>query len=143
MLALPPQLRWTTDICAQSTRFCCLKPACQLNQGLQKQRAGHDRVIRKVKRKEILIPLAPEESRIPKTFLDSDMITIKQVPEEVIVPQSHPTKTVEIKKQMNYSQIAKKYGTSVKILNHLNGLDLPHDEEIAVGSQLYVPGGAK
>jgi len=48
-------------------------------------------------------------------------------------------KTVAVTSVMTYGEFAKKNGTTTSLLNTLNGLDLPADEPMAVGSALYVP----
>jgi len=58
------------------------------------------------------------------------------------VKHTEPTnvaKTVTVTSVMTYGQFARKNGTTVSVLNAMNGLDLPSDEPMAVGSALYVP----
>lgn len=68
----------------------------------------------------------------------------KPAPKPVAQPIKHaePTnvaKTVTVNSVMTYGQFAKKNGTTISVLNAMNGLDLPADEPMAVGSALYVP----
>jgi hypothetical protein len=40
---------------------------------------------------------------------------------------------------MTFGAFAKQHGTSITALNVLNGLDLPADEPMAAGSELFIP----
>jgi len=78
---------------------------------------------------------------------------VKPTPKAVVKPTPQPktpepvkhtqptnvAKTVTVTSVMTYGQFASKNGTTVSVLNAMNGLDLPADEPMAVGSALYVP----
>lgn len=58
------------------------------------------------------------------------------------VKHTQPTnvaKTMTVTSVMTYGQFASKHGTTISVLNAMNGLDLPTEEPMAVGSALYVP----
>jgi len=65
-----------------------------------------------------------------------------KAPTPAPVKHTEPTnvaKTVTVTSVMTYGQFASRNGTTVSVLNAMNGLDLPSDEPMAVGSALYVP----
>lgn len=67
---------------------------------------------------------------------------VKSKATPVPVKHTEPTnvaKTVTVTSVMTYGQFASKNGTTISVLNAMNGLDLPSDEPMAVGSALYVP----
>jgi len=48
-------------------------------------------------------------------------------------------RTVPVSHEMTYGAFASQHGTSIKVLNTLNGLNLPADEPMAAGSELFIP----
>ncbi|MGJ8654895.1 MAG: LysM peptidoglycan-binding domain-containing protein [Akkermansiaceae bacterium] len=48
-------------------------------------------------------------------------------------------RTVPVSHEMTYGAFAKQHGTTISVLNTLNGLDLPADEPMAAGSELFIP----
>ncbi len=71
---------------------------------------------------------------LPKVAVKSESKPVRHV------EQTHNVaKTVTVTRVMTYGQFASKNNTSTTVLNTLNGLDLPADEPMAVGSALYVP----
>jgi len=61
-------------------------------------------------------------------------------PTESYVNQSGKiARTVPVSHEMTYGAFADRHGTSIKVLNTLNGLNLPADEPMAAGSELFIP----
>ncbi len=61
-------------------------------------------------------------------------------PVESYIQQSgNIARTVPVKREMTYGAFARQHNTSITVLNTLNGLDLPADEPMAVGSELFIP----
>lgn len=48
-------------------------------------------------------------------------------------------RTVSVSSEMTFGAFAKQHGTTISILNALNGLNLPADEPMAAGSELFIP----
>lgn len=48
-------------------------------------------------------------------------------------------RTIPVSKEMTFGAFAKQHGTTISVLNTLNGLDLPADEPMAAGSELFIP----
>jgi LysM repeat protein len=61
-------------------------------------------------------------------------------PAESYVKQSgEVARTVPVSREMTFGAFAQQHGTSIAVLNALNGLDLPADEPMAAGSELFIP----
>ena len=60
-------------------------------------------------------------------------------PDPVEDTQSSGERLVEIQEPTRYITVARKYGTSVATLNHLNQIQLSSNQLIAAGSELWVP----
>ena len=61
-------------------------------------------------------------------------------PTESYVNQSgNIARTVPVSHEMTFGDFAMQHGTSIRVLNTLNGLNLPADEPMAVGSELFIP----
>ena len=64
----------------------------------------------------------------------------KSKPTVAYVQQSDDVaRTVPVSHEMTFGAFAKQHGTSITALNVLNGLDLPADEPMAAGSELFIP----
>jgi LysM repeat protein len=64
----------------------------------------------------------------------------KSKPAESYVQQSGDVaRTVPVSHEMTFGAFAKKHGTSISVLNTLNGLDLTADDPMAAGSELFIP----
>jgi LysM repeat protein len=59
--------------------------------------------------------------------------------ESYVQQSGNVARTVPVSREMTYGEFAKQHGTSISVLNTLNGLDLPADEPMAAGSELFIP----
>ncbi len=63
----------------------------------------------------------------------------KPAPIKNVEPTAPVARAVAVSSIMTYGEFARRNGTTTSVLNALNGLDLPSDEPMAVGSELFVP----
>lgn len=69
-----------------------------------------------------------------------EVIPAMPKPTESYVQQSgNVARTVPVSHEMTYGAFARQHGTNITVLNELNGLDLPADEPMAAGSELFIP----
>ena len=59
--------------------------------------------------------------------------------ESYVKQSSNVARTVPVSREMTFGAFAKQHGTSITVLNALNGLNLPSDEPMAAGSELFIP----
>ena len=85
-------------------------------------------------------PPAPTVKPVQKVVEVAPIPTPAPDPTESYVNQSGKiARTVPVSHEMTYGAFAQQHGTSIKVLNTLNGLDLPADEPMAAGSELFIP----
>ncbi len=97
-------------------------------------------------------PKTPTKPKSPVTKTPVKKTPVKKTPQPVAkTPLPEPViekhidqnpqvaRRVKVSREMTYGQFAAQNGTTVSVLNTLNGLDLPADEPLAVGSELFVP----
>jgi len=65
--------------------------------------------------------------------------TISKPTESYVQQSGDVARTVPVSHEMTFGAFAKQHGTSISVLNALNGLDLPADEPMAAGSELFIP----
>lgn len=63
----------------------------------------------------------------------------KTEPESYVSQSGNVARTVPVRQEMTFGAFAKQHGTTITVLNALNGLDLPADEPMAAGSELFIP----
>ncbi|MFT5906697.1 MAG: LysM repeat protein [Cryomorphaceae bacterium] len=71
----------------------------------------------------------------PKTVAKTTLNTT----ESYVQQPGDVARTVPVSHEMTFGAFAKQHGTSISVLNALNGLDLPADEPMAAGSELFIP----
>ncbi len=96
----------------------------------------------------------PTKKTLPQADFAKPVYTItpksKPVLPEIIPTMPEPTesyvqqsgkvaRTVPVSYEMTYGAFARQHGTNIAVLNTLNGLDLPADEPMAAGSELFIP----
>ena len=93
------------------------------------------------------LPEVVEKTTTPEST-PKQVSTPKPKPETTPEPETSPSyvkqigdvaRTVSVSSEMTYGAFAKQHGTTIAVLNALNGLDLPADEPMAAGSELFVP----
>ncbi len=65
--------------------------------------------------------------------------TPKPKTESYVKQSGDVARTVPVSHEMTFGAFAKQHGTTISVLNALNGLDLPADEPMAAGSELFIP----
>ncbi len=65
--------------------------------------------------------------------------TKSKAPESYIQQSGDVARTVPVSHEMTFGTFAKEHGTSIAVLNVLNGLDLTADYPMAAGSELFIP----
>jgi len=89
------------------------------------------------------LPKVVKQSSPPPTKSKTTLASYKTTPSTTREAYIHQPKniahTVPVTQQTTYGAFAKKHGTTIAVLNTLNGLEHPADEPMAIGSELFIP----
>jgi LysM repeat protein len=109
------------------------KPAAQPTQ-VKKSTEAYKPLPKVVEKAPAPAPAPKQDSKAtpePTTEPETSSSYVKQI--------GDVARTVSVSSEMTFGAFAKQHGTTIAVLNALNGLNLPADEPMAAGSELFVP----